>query len=81
MTRASKYKDQKAAVLRVIFRKQMAHGRSPSVRDLADQFEVGVATMHSYLTKLHHEGMIEWKPGRHRTLKVTQNGLKVIHSP
>lgn len=78
MARSTKYQEHREGVLLMIHRASMAHGKSPTVRDLADHFEVGVATMHSYLRRLSDEGVIEWRPGRHRSLKFTPAGSREV---
>ena len=78
MARASRYDDTRDDILKSVNAAATAHGKPPSVRDLADQFEVGVATMHSYLQKLSEEGMVEWRPGRHRSLHLTQQGIREL---
>lgn len=78
MVRASKFEDTREKILVVLNEAHAAHGKPPSVRDLADQFDVGVATMHSYLQKLAKEGMVEWRPGRHRSLHLTQQAIREL---
>jgi DNA-binding transcriptional regulator YhcF (GntR family) len=78
MVRASKFEDSREQILATLNQSQLQHGKPPAVRDLAVQFEVGVATMHSYLQKLAKEGMVEWRPGRHRTLHLTPAGLREL---
>lgn len=74
MARASRYEDNRDEILAVVGEVAVRHGKPPSVRDLAEKFDVGVATMHSYLHKLAEEGVVEWAPGKHRSLKCTQAG-------
>lgn len=76
MARASKYEDKKDELLGLVAKAQIAHGRPPSVRDLAEALDVGVATAHSYVAKLSDEGLVEWSSGRHRTLRCTGRGLE-----
>jgi DNA-binding transcriptional regulator YhcF (GntR family) len=71
MARATAYGDQKEAVVQAIADRRLHHSRQPTVRELAEQFEVSVATMHSWLGKLKDEGLVEWTPGRHRSLRTT----------
>lgn len=78
MARASRYKTEKIRILGLVDAAAQAHGRSPSVRDLAMAADVGVATMHSYLHKLAAEGLIEWAPGRHRSLRLTAAGADAV---
>ena len=76
MARASKYEDVKGDVLDKIGAAAISHGKPPSVRDLAAAFEVSVSTMHSYLSKLAEEGKVEWRSGRHRSLRLTPEGFQ-----
>lgn len=71
MARASKYEAVKAEILAQIAATEASHAKPPAVRDLAEAHEVSVSTMHSFLKKLNAEGLIEWKPGRHRSLRLT----------
>lgn len=78
MPQPSKFNEQRDKVLVAIHKKQINNKKSPSVRGLAEDCGVATATMHSYLTKLFFEGLIEWKPGRHRTLRLTPLGQQAI---
>ena len=75
--RASRYEDNREGILKEIQKAQDRHGQPPTIRDLAATFEVGVATMHAHLQKLSDEGMIEWRKGKHRSLKCTPAGSLV----
>ena len=82
MARASQFEANRAEVLGSIA--DPAHGKPPSVRDLAQRVNVSPSTMHTYLTKLSDEGLIEWKQGRHRTLQATPEGHRQLaqsHQP
>ena len=81
MARASKYEDVKRDILAEIAASADAHGKAPSVRDLAEAHQVSVSTMHSFLSKLQGEGMIEWKSGRHRSLRLTPQGFQASSLP
>lgn len=74
MARASLYDAHRDKVLRRIDHSMKAHAKPPSVRELAEECEVGVATMHSYLQKMAEEGVVEWRQGRHRSLRLTPEG-------
>ena len=78
MARASQYTQNREKILRSVADAAHSHGRSPSVRQLAEQVGVGVATMHSYLQKLSEEGLIEWRPGRHRSIHLTPQGSQEL---
>lgn len=74
MARASRYDEVAPKVLEQIANAEARHAKPPSVRGLADSFGVAVATLHSYLTRLAKEGLIEWRTARHRSLKLTEAG-------
>jgi DNA-binding GntR family transcriptional regulator len=76
MARVSRYEDVKDGILAKISDAALAHSKPPAVRTLAQEFEVSVSTMHSYLTRLADEGMIHWRPGRHRSLTCTPQGFQ-----
>ncbi len=78
MARASQYGDTRDKILDSVHKTALAHGKPPSVRNLAEEFDVGVATMHDYLKKLADEGMVEWRPGRHRSLHLTDLALREL---
>lgn len=81
MARASKYDESKHTMLSRISVAQSTDGVMPSVREFADELDIGVATAHSYLSKLASEGLIEWEPGRHRSLKLTRQGSLLLSQP
>lgn len=78
MPRESRYDASRHKVLQVIQAKMLSHGQPPSVRELAEAADVGVATMHDYLVKLNEEGLIEWQRGRHRSLRCTPAGSRLL---
>ena len=81
MARASKYEGKRDEVLALIGGAALRHSKPPTVRLLAEEAGVGVATMHSYLTKLAQEGLVEWRPGKHRSLALTPQGSQRLSSP
>lgn len=78
MARVSRFEDSRDEILTSIQSAAIAHGKPPSVRNLAEKLEVGVATMHSYLQLLADEELIEWHKGRHRTLHITSKGMQAL---
>lgn len=78
MARASKYDQSKRVVLQSINDAQWSNEPVPSVREFAQVLGVGVATAHSYLSKLADEGLIEWQQGRHRSLSLTRQGSRLL---
>lgn len=78
MARDSHYKDHRSEVLKVIREKDLSHGKPPSIRELAGAVDVGVATMHHYLERLREEGLVEWQPGKHRSLRLTPVGSQLL---
>lgn len=78
MARVSLYGAHRDQILRCIDRSMKTHARPPSIRELAEECEVGVATLHSYLQKMAEEGVVEWRQGRHRSLRLTQQGFQEL---
>lgn len=80
MPRATQYGHQKLAVLAEISERIRRHSKVPTVRELAERFGVSTATMHSWLTRLAGEGLVEWTPGRHRSLRCTARAIQLLSS-
>lgn len=78
MARTSHYTDNRDQILTSVQKAAEAHGKPPSVRDLAEELGVGVATVHSYLKKMAEEGLIEWRAGRHRSLHLLPLGIQEL---
>lgn len=70
MARASLYEFKRDGILQAIESLTGATGRSPSMREIAEISDVSVATLHSYLGRMREEGLIEWSPRSHRSLRV-----------
>jgi DNA-binding IclR family transcriptional regulator len=80
MARLSQYRDQRLAVLTEISERVRRHSKVPTVRELAERFDISAATMHSWLTRLAEEGLVEWTPGRHRSLRCTPRAIQLLSS-
>lgn len=78
MARTSKFSDVKVQVLEQLGTAAAAHSKVPAIRELAEHFEVAPATMHSWLSKLAKEGLIQWQVGRHRSVRLTPKGLQML---
>lgn len=78
MGRQSHYEDKKHSLLACVDKMSRSLGRAPSVRELADGIDVGVATVHSYLGKMAAEGLVQWQPKSHRSLRVTSEGHDLL---
>jgi DNA-binding IclR family transcriptional regulator len=78
MARVSHYEDKKLRVLAMIAEARGRHSKPPTVRTLAVETGVGVATMHAYLHRLAEEGMVEWSPRQHRSLNLTPQGFQQL---
>lgn len=80
MARASHYAELKVAVLNEVSDRAGRHAKAPTVRELASVFGTSPATMHSWLTRLGEEGLVEWTPGRHRSLRCTPTATQLLSS-
>lgn len=78
MGRQSHYEDKKRPLLSCIDSLSRSLGRAPSVRELADGIDTGVATVHSYLGKMAAEGLVQWQPKSHRSLRLTTDGHDLL---
>ena len=78
MARVSKYGEHRDQLIGMIAKAAESHARPPSVRQLAAEVGVGVATMHSYLERLSDEGVVEWSPGKHRSLKLSPTATQQL---
>jgi Mn-dependent DtxR family transcriptional regulator len=77
MGRRSQYPVKRQEVVRAIFSLTQELHRTPSVREIAGRTGVSLATLHSYLENLAEEGLIEWRPKRHRSLRLTPKGQEL----
>jgi len=80
MARATRYGEQKLAVLAEVSERVRQHSKVPTVRELAERFGVSPATMHSWLVRLAGEELVEWSPGRHRSLRCTPRAIQLLSS-
>lgn len=80
MGRKSHYHEHRAEALRLIEHSWQTKVTAPTVRDLAAEVDVGLATMHLYLGRMYEEGLIEWQPGsrRAKTLRVSSSGRQLL---
>lgn len=81
MSRRSNYKTSRTEILALIADAQARHSQPPTVRLLATQLDIGVATMHSYLRQLAEEGLVEWTPNKHRSLRLTPQAFQHVPCP
>lgn len=79
MARQSLYLIRRDAILEAIEKLSAAHGgRSPSLREISDLADVSVASLHAYLSKMRQEGLIEWEPKSHRSLKIVSMNPRLL---
>lgn len=71
MGRQSLYHYKRDGIVEAITRLS-TDGRSPSLREVADVADVSVATLHSYLSKMRDEGLVEWNEKSHRSLRISR---------
>lgn len=76
--RVSRFGEKRVEVLTQVVNAMRRHSKVPTVRELADRFDISPGTMHSWLTKLAEEGLIEWTPRTHRSLHCTPEGLALV---
>lgn len=78
MGRRSLYDIRKDSVLVAVKRLSDSKGSPPSLRDVAEVTGISVSTLHNYLPKMADEGLVTWQPRSHRTIRLTQEGLKIV---
>lgn len=81
MARPSKYPEHRDRILTLVNNAAARHSRPPSMRTIAQDLGVGVATVHSYLARLASEGLIETPANRHRAVVLTQQGFQHLQRP
>lgn len=73
MARQSLYSYKRDGILQAIETLSRAHGRAPSLREIAEVADVSVATLHSYLRRMQAEGVVTWAEKHHRSLRVVKD--------
>lgn len=80
MARKSHYMANKLVILQSIHGLTLQRRTAPSVREVAEDTEISMATLHSYLQRLHQEGLVQWRPKRHRSLQLTKSGQNMVQA-
>lgn len=74
MARPSLYKLNRDGVLVAISRLSQRMGKPPTLRELSDVTGLPVSTLHSYVNRMHDEGLVTWQPRSHRSVRLTAEG-------
>lgn len=79
MPKQSRGIEKRDAILRELYRRELALEPPPTVEDLAQSIgtpdkRVGVKTIYYHLVALRDEGLVTWVPLAARTLKLTPKG-------
>ena len=77
MGRQSRYPDKREEVVSAVAALIEERHRNPTVREISDRTQISVATLHSYLQNLADEGLVMWRPKRHRSISLTPEGQRV----
>lgn len=80
MGRKSHYMASKILILQSIHGLTMQRRTSPTVREVAEDTGISMATLHSYLQRLSQEGLVQWRPKRHRSLQLTKAGQNMAQA-
>lgn len=81
MARQSLYPYKRDGILQAIETLSHAHGRAPSLREIAEVADVSIATLHSYLRRMQVEGVVQWQEKHHRSLQViTPTPVPVVNT-
>jgi len=80
VARKSLYPLKRDEIVRAISALTKERHRTPSVREISRRTNISVATLHSYLERLHEEGLIEWRAKRHRSMRLTPEGQRLAET-
>lgn len=72
---------KRAAILKELYRREVAIEPAPTTADLALQLKVGVKTVYFHLVVLRDAGYVTWIPLAARTLKLTPAGRALVMKP
>lgn len=78
MGRRSQYPVKRDEIVSAIAALTEERHRNPSVREIAERTGLSVATLHSYLQRLADDGLIEWRSKRHRSIRLTPDGQRLV---
>lgn len=78
MGRKSHYMANKLVVLQSIYNLTAHRRKAPTVREVADDTQISMGTLHSYLQRLSEEGLVSWRQKRHRSLQLTKSGQELV---
>jgi DNA-binding IclR family transcriptional regulator len=77
MARPSMYHLNRESVL-VAVAGLAKHGTPPTLRELSDVTGLPISTLHSYVNRMHDEGLITWHPRSHRSIRITSAGQALV---
>jgi Mn-dependent DtxR family transcriptional regulator len=69
MGRHSLYEFRKALIIDAI-KELSENGDTPTLREISDIADVSISSLHNYLKQMNDEGLVEWAPNRHRSLRL-----------
>lgn len=78
MARPSLYKLNRESVLVAISGLSKLGGTPPTLRELSDVTGLPVSTLHSYVNRMHDEGLVTWQPRSHRSVRLTVEGQQLV---
>lgn len=61
-------KDHAACIVESLKSFTAEHGYSPSFKELAEDCGISVTMVHYWLSRLRHDGRVNYQPGQPRTL-------------
>jgi SOS-response transcriptional repressor LexA len=68
--------EKRAKILRYVSYEHARDGYSPSIRDIASAIKSSPATTHRHIRILKDQGLIDFKPGVSRTIRVVRRKAK-----
>lgn len=81
MARPSEYPQYRRVILRIVEWTWKEQGRAPTLRDLSDATGISLGTAQKYIKRLHEEGLVQWTPKKHRSIKLSKQGQEALSSP
>lgn len=79
MARPSLYKLNRDVVISAIDSLSRSAGKPPTMREVAERTGISVSTLHSYVNRMHDEGLVTWQPRSHRSVRLTAQGMNLLN--
>lgn len=78
MARPSLYELNRDVVVIAIASLSRSSGKPPTLREVSERTGISVSTLHSYVNRMHDEGLVTWQPRSHRSVRLTAQGMELV---